>query len=382
MDIVELFCDMVRIDSESGEEEEFIRYLSGLFERELGAQCTIDHYGNLIAKLPVKGFEPETEPLMLAAHADTVKPGKGIEPVVEDGVIRSKGETILGADDKAGIAEIFEAVRTAERHPPLEIVITRSEEIGLLGAKNLDYSLISAKRGFVLDSDKLEVVIIGGPSHFSIDVEIIGKAAHAGMEPEKGISAIKAAAMAIAELPEGRIDEETTANVGIIRGGEIRNGVPERAVIQAECRSLSHEKAVRQAELMKRAFEEAAAKLGAKAQVRIELEYRASKIPEDSSVVALAKRAIAAAGLTPVAKVITGGTDASIFNAHGIETAVLGVGVRAEHSKDEHIAVADMEKAVEIVRYLLENFTQVGAAPRSTSRSSGSRTPYIVPPGR
>lgn len=355
--IVELFCDMVRIASESGEEEEFIQYLSELLERELGAQCTLDHYGNLIAKLPAKGFDPEAEPLMLAAHADTVKPGKGIEPVVEeDGVIRSKGETILGADDKAGIAEIIMAIKAAKRHPPLEIVITRSEEIGLLGAKNLDYSLLQAKRGFVLDSDKLEVVIIGGPSHFSIDIEIIGKAAHAGMEPEKGISAIKAAAMAIAELPEGRIDEETTANVGIIHGGEIRNGVPERAVIQAECRSLTHEKAVYQAEIMKRAFEEAAAKLGATAKVKVELEYKASKIPENSTVVALAKRAIAAAGLTPVAKVITGGTDASIFNAHGIETAVLGVGVKAEHSKDEHVAVADMEKAVEITRYLLENF--------------------------
>ncbi|HIC95690.1 TPA: M20/M25/M40 family metallo-hydrolase [Candidatus Bipolaricaulota bacterium] len=350
-DIVKLFCDMVRIDSESGEEERFIAYLKGLFEQELGAECSLDSYGNLIAK--ISGKESKAEPLLLIAHADTVKPGKGIEPVVEDGVIRSQGETVLGADDKAGIVEIFTAIKSAERHPPLEIVVTRSEEIGLLGAKNLDYSLISAKRGFVLDSDKLEVVIIGGPSHFSLDVEITGRAAHAGMEPEKGISAIRAAALAITKIPEGRIDGETTANVGIIRGGEIRNGVPEKALIQAECRSLNHEKAVRQAELMKRAFEEAAREIGAKAEVKLDLEYKASQIPEDAPTVKLAKEAIAAVGLRPEAKVITGGTDASIFNTHGIETAVLGIGVKAEHSKGEHIAIADMEKAVEIIRHLL-----------------------------
>ncbi len=351
--LTELFCELARIDSESGEEERFIQHLSGLFARGLGAECDRDGYGNLICKLPAKGAPPGARPLLLAAHADTVKPGKGIEPVIENGVIRAKGETILGADDKAGIAELFEAVRTAMRHPPLEIVITRSEEIGLLGAKNLDYSKLSARQGFVLDSDRLDTVIIGGPSHFSIDVEITGKAAHAGMEPEKGISAIKTAAIAIAGLPEGRLDEETTANVGIIRGGEIRNGVPEKAFIQAECRSLNHEKAVHQAGVMKRAFEAAAAKMGAKVDIKVELEYKASRIPEDSPTVLLAKEAIASVGLAPKAKVITGGTDASVLNSQGIETAVLGVGVEAEHSKEEQIAISDMETAVEIIRYLL-----------------------------
>jgi tripeptide aminopeptidase len=349
-EVAKLFMELVRIDSESGEEERFIKYLKGLFERELGAECELDSYGNLIAKIPGRGSE--AKPLLLAAHADTVKPGKGIEPLVEDGIIRSKGETVLGADDKAGIAEIIAAVKSAERHPPLEIVITRSEEIGLLGAKSLDYSIIEARRGFVLDSDKLEVAIIGGPSHFSIDVEITGKAAHAGMEPEKGISAIRTAALAIAKMPEGRIDGETTANVGIIRGGEIRNGIPEKAYIQAECRSLDHEKAVRQAELMKRAFEEVAKEMGAQVNIKLDLEYKASQISEDAPTVELAKRAIAAIGLQPEAKVITGGTDASVFNAHGIETVVLGVGVKGEHSKEEQIAVADMERAVELLHQI------------------------------
>jgi tripeptide aminopeptidase len=347
-EVAQVFMGLVRIDSESGEEERFIQYLKELFARELGAECACDSYGNLIARVPGKGSQ--AEPVLLVAHADTVKPGKGIEPIVENGIIRSQGETVLGADDKAGIAEIFVAVKGAERHPPLEIVITRSEEIGLLGAKNLDYSIIEAKRGFVLDSDLLEAIIIGGPSHFSIDVAISGRAAHAGMEPEKGISAIRTAALAIAKIPEGRIDGETTANIGIIRGGEIRNGVPEKATVQAECRSLNPEKAVRQAELMRRAFEEAAGKMGAQVEVKLDLEYKASQIPEDAPTVELAKRAIAAVGLKPEAKVIIGGTDASVFNAHGIESVVLGVGLRDEHSKEEQIAIADMERAVAIVQ--------------------------------
>ena len=156
---VDRFCEMVRIDSESGNEKRFISYLREVFEGELEASCELDSYGNLICKVPAKGSS--ADPLLLAAHADTVKPGQGIEPVIEGDVIRSAGNTILGADDKAGIVEILEAVRTATKHPPLEIVITREEEIGLVGAKNLDYTKITAKRGLLLDSDVLDVVVIG-----------------------------------------------------------------------------------------------------------------------------------------------------------------------------------------------------------------------------
>ncbi len=351
--LVDDFCAFVRIDSESGEEERFISYLEERFTRELQAECVRDSYGNLIARVPGDGSN-KTEPILLGAHADTVKPGTGIEPVVEDGVIRSKGDTILGADDKAGIAEIFAAVRTASKRPPVEIVITRGEEIGLLGAKNLDTSLVRAKMGFIADSDVLDTVIIGGPTHISLDIEIIGKSAHAGMEPEKGISAIRVAAEAITGFPEGRIDHETTANVGTIHGGLIRNGVPERVKIQAECRSLNDAKAKEQAERMRRAFAEAAAAAGARANIDINLEYSAFQLAEDEPVVEMAKQAIAAVGLTPKARVITGGTDALVLCGKGIKTVVLGTGGRAEHTTDENIAVADMVKAAEIIRALLE----------------------------
>ena len=351
--LVHDFCDFVKIDSESGEEERFLEYLEGRFTRELGAECVRDSYGNLIARLPAKGSN-KTEPILLGAHADTVKPGKGIEPVIDGGVIRSKGDTILGADDKAGIVEIFAAVRATEKHPPVEIVITRGEEIGLLGAKNLDTSLVHSKMGFIVDSDVLDTVIIGGPTHISLDIEIRGKAAHAGMEPEKGISAIRVAAAAITRFPEGRIDHETTANVGTIHGGLIRNGVPDRVTIQAECRSLNDEKAKEQAARMRRAFEQAAAAVGARAKVKVEVEYEAFQLPEDDPVVAIAEGAIGAVGLTPKARVITGGTDALVLCGRGIKSVVLGDGGRAEHTADEHIAIADMVKATEIIRALLE----------------------------
>lgn len=351
-DLVETFCSFVRIDSESGDEARFIEHLKTLFERELGATCCVDAYGNLVARVAARDSR-KTEPVLLGAHADTVKPGRGIEPVLAHGVIRSKGDTILGADDKAGIAEIFEAVRTAKKRPPVEILITRGEEVGLLGAKNLDPSLVAAKTGFIFDSDALDTVIVGGPTHVSFDIEIVGRAAHAGMEPEKGISAIRVAAQAITAFPEGRLDAETTANVGTIQGGLIRNGVPERVTIKAECRSLNHEKCLRQAERMQKAFEDAARAAGARVEVKADLNYKASRVPEDSPLVKAAMVAIAAAGLEPKTRVITGGTDALVLGEKGVQAVVLGTGEKDAHSTDEEISVASLEKVVEIIRELL-----------------------------
>ncbi|NLS44193.1 MAG: M20/M25/M40 family metallo-hydrolase [Firmicutes bacterium] len=347
--MVNTLFEMVRIDSESGNEERFISYVKKLFETEFRAKCTLDSYGNLIVSLSGKG---ET-PIMFGCHGDTVPPGVGIEPFVDNGIIRSKGNTILGADNKAGITELIEAIRTADRRPPLEIVISREEEIGLKGAKNLDFSLLSAKMGFVVDGDVLDCVVIGGPSHMLIDVDITGKAAHAGMEPEKGISAIKAASYGISMLKDGRIDHETTVNVGIIQGGEIRNGVPSKAQIKMECRSLTHEKCIAQGELITDLFNVAARAVGAEIEIKSDLAYKASSIPEDAEVVKIATRAAGSVGIKPKVISICGGTDASVFNEKGIQTVVIGTGVQAEHSVDEHIAISDMEKAVGMIRYIL-----------------------------
>ncbi|NOZ12592.1 MAG: M20/M25/M40 family metallo-hydrolase [Acidobacteria bacterium] len=349
--MIKQFMEMVQIDSESGNEARFIEYLKGEFEK-LGGTAVIDAYGNLVAKFPAKNSSG-TEAILLSCHADTVQPGIGIEPVLENGVIRSKGETILGADDKAGIAEMLEALRIAEVLPPVEVAISRQEEVGLFGVKNMDYSLISAKKGFLLDNDTLDTIVIGGPSYFAIDVTVTGKSAHAGMEPEKGINAIQAAAKAISKLKLGRIDDETTANVGVINGGIIRNGVPDSCAFLAECRSLNHDKGQKLADEMVTVIQKEITAFGAKVEITVDNLCKAVDIPEDSETVRVAKTALKKAGIDAVTTFITGFTDASIYNNHGIEMAVVGIGAREEHATSEHIYVADMEKALTMIVEIL-----------------------------
>lgn len=345
--MIQQFMEMVRIPSESGNEAEMIQYLKEEFEK-LGGTAVVDSYGNLVAKFAAKGCENK-QPILFSCHADTVMPGKNIEPILEAGEIRSKGETILGADDKAGIAELLEALRQASVYPPLEIAISRQEEVGLLGVKNLDFSLLEAKEGFLLDNDTLDTIVIGGPSYFTIDVAIKGRAAHAGMEPEKGISAIYAAAKAISQLRLGRLDTETTANVGVIQGGMIRNGVPDSASFLAECRSLTHAKAQALADEMQTIIHREVTAVGAEAEIKIDNLCQAVDIPETANSVQIAKSALQSVGIEATTTFITGFTDASIYNNMGIEMAVIGIGARAEHSLDEHIYVEDMEKALQMI---------------------------------
>jgi tripeptide aminopeptidase len=346
--LVNSFTDMVKISSESGNECEFIKHLKNLFQRNFDADCTVDDYGNLFIQIASKNTDSKL-PVLFSCHADTVKPGEHIGPVIRDGIIYSGGDTILGADDKAGIAELIEAIRTTESHPELEIVISVGEEMGLTGAKQFDVSVLRAKIGFVVDMDSLEMVVVGGPSCMAIDVEVTGKAAHAGLEPEKGISAIVAASIAIAGLRLGRIDDETTANVGIMEGGNIRNGVPATARVTAECRSLSHEKCVKLAESIKAEFENSARKIGARAEVTLTLQYKAVRIPESSESVQIAKKAIQSLGLTPNTRIIGGANDGQVFNDKGIETVAIGFGGKNPHGLEESIAVSDMEKAVDML---------------------------------
>jgi len=355
-ELISTFFNMVRIGSESGEEKEFILYLKGLFTKMLKAKCRIDNFGNLIAKIPAKNTIAK-ESVLFGVHADTVKPGNNIEPILKNGIIYSKGETILGADDKAGIAELFEAIRTAEQHPPLEIVVSREEEIGLKGSKNIDEFLLESKKGFVVDG-KMENVVIGGPSRMLIDVDVTGKTAHSGEEPEKGISSIKAASYAISLLKDGWIDEETNLNIGVIKGGQGRNIVPEKTYVEIECRSLSHEKCLCYSKLTEEVFLTAAKAVGAKAEVKVEVSMKSSHISEDAEVVKVAKRALNSVGLKPNVKIVFGGTDASNYNKKGIKTVVIGMGAKAIHTKEENIAVADMEKAVNIIQYIFKELSE------------------------
>ena len=348
--MVAQFMDMVRVDSESGDETRFMAWLVPRLE-ELGAHARLDDYGNLIAKLPAKNSSAAR--VLLSCHGDTVKPGKGIQPVLQDGVIRSAGDTILGADDKAGIAEMIETLRVAPVYPPIEIAISRQEEVGLLGVKQLDFSQISATRGFLLDNDTLDTIITGGPSYFAIDVTVKGKAAHAGMEPEKGINAIQAASRAIAALALGRLDRETTANVGIIQGGMIRNGVPDTCTFAAECRSLTHARGQAVADDMVAVVRREAEAGGAQVTIQVNNLCQASFIADDAWTVRIAQQALSALGIQAMPAVMCGFTDASIYNNHGIEMGVVGIGARMEHSTDEHIYVEDMERAVAMMVEIL-----------------------------
>ena len=348
--MVAQFMEMVRIPSESGDEARFMAWLLPRLE-EVGARAQLDAYGNLIASLPAK--DSAADPILLSCHGDTVKPGTGIEPVLKDGVIRSSGDTILGADDKAGIAEMLEALRIAPVRPPVEIAISRQEEVGLLGVKKLDYSLLTARRGFLLDNDTLETIVTGGPSYFAIDVTVTGKSAHAGMEPEKGINAIQAASRAIAALPLGRLDHETTANVGVIKGGMIRNGVPDTCTFAAECRSLTHDKGQTLADEMVRVIRREVEGVGARAGIEVNALCKASSIADDAWTVLVSQRALAALGIQAKPALMCGFTDASIYNNMGIEMAVVGIGARLEHSLDEHIYVEDMERAVAMIVEIL-----------------------------
>jgi tripeptide aminopeptidase len=349
--MIDQFMEMVRIDSESGEEARMMAYLLGAI-LNAGGNAELDAYGNLIGRFPALGCSGKPA-ILLSCHADTVKPGKGIRPVLEGGFVRSQGDTILGADDKAGIAEVLEAMRLSTVRPPIEIAVSRQEEVGLLGVKNLDFSKLTAKRGFLMDNDTLDTIVIGGPSYFAIDVDVTGKAAHAGMEPEKGINAIHAAARAIAALKVGRLDHETTANVGIIEGGIIRNGVPAKCSFKAECRSADHAKAQVLADEMTAIIRREVEAAGAKATIAVDNMCRAVRIPEASWTVDVAKRGLKTVGIDAKCVFITGFTDASIYNNKGIEIAVVGIGAQNEHSTDERIAIADMEKAVKALIEML-----------------------------
>ncbi len=350
--MIDQFIEMVKIDSESGNEAAMIQYLRKELEI-LNGETHIDPYGNLLARFPSLNSNNH-KAILLSCHADTVKPGKGIKPIIKNGIIRSEGKTILGADNKAGIAELLEALRLSTARPVVEVSITRQEEVGLLGAKNLDFNWLTARKGYLLDNDTLDTIVIGGPSYFTLDVDITGRSAHAGLEPEKGISAVLAASKAIASLPHGRIDVETTSNVGVIKGGMIRNGVPEETSFLAECRSLDHQKARNLADKMYGIIKTEVEMTGAVAEIRMENPFNAVSIPEDAETVKVSKEALKRTGINASTGFITGFTDASIYNNKGIETAVVGVGARMEHSPEEHIHITDMEKALVMIMEIMK----------------------------
>lgn len=358
--IVTEFCQLVRIDSESGREgaiaqvlEEKLGELGFTLQRDKVGERFGGETGNIIAKLPGKGT-----PILLSAHLDRVQPGRGIKPVIKDGRIFSQGDTILAADDVAGITAILAGVRLAklsgEELPPLEVVLTVSEEQGLLGSRYLDYEGLESTIGFVLDAAKpVGTIINQAPTQFKFNVAVLGRAAHAAGNPEDGISAIQVAAMAVAKLPFGRVDATTTANIGKFKGETATNIVCDRVDIQGEIRSLDKQRAEELLGEFSRTFTQVAESMGADVELDSARIYQGFKLDENGQTVLRAKQALGKIGRTPTIEFSMGGSDANNYNLNGIEAVNLGVGYQQAHSTRESIAIDELVAAGRLVCELI-----------------------------
>ena len=343
--LINTFIELVKIDSPSGDEDKMAKEMGNRLE-ELGGRVETDSFGNVIAN-----FEGVGEPLMLNAHLDTVEPGRGIKPKVGKIKIETDGTTILGGDDKAGLAIIIEAITSIKEkklpHVPLEVVLTRGEEAGLLGAINLDYAKISTKKGVSFDGHgPVSNITVAAPGICPIDVTITGRAAHAGVEPEKGISAIEIASKIISELKLGRIDEETTANVGLIEGGSARNAVAERVHFKAEARSRNLDKLEAHLAHFKEVFDKYDKEYEeAVIEIQMERECQPYNFSEDHPMILEILKVCKTLDIKPSLEPTGGGADVNIFNGHGLEVVCVGTGDMDLHTKKEHLIIKDFIEA-------------------------------------
>ena len=363
--IKEEFSRLVMIDSPSRREKKLADYLARRF-RDLGGQVAFDEAGsvfggdcgNLLVRLP--GNCEQCLPLMFNAHLDTVKSRPQEPPLFEQGVFRSDGDAILGADDKSGIAVILEMVRVLQEdrlpHGDLELVFTVAEEAGLLGAKNLDYDWLRAKVAFSLDGGAPSDIVRAAPASNRMKYKLYGLAAHAGVHPEDGISVIQIASRAIERIPLGRVDTMTTANIGVIRGGQATNIIPDYLEISAEARSHDPARLRAQTETMSRAFREAVRRFSRpgiqglpRFEEQVRLEYPLMNVAEESLSIKLVQKAGASLGRSFNLVRSGGGSDANIFNSRGIETIILGTGMHNPHTSAEIVALDDMAACAELL---------------------------------
>jgi len=369
--LLDYFLSLVTIDSESKNEKAVADKLADDL-RKLGAEVSFDNahektggnVGNLYAYF--KG-DIEKKPVLFCAHMDTVVPGNAVKPKVLDDRIVTDGTTVLGSDDKSGIAEIIWAIKEIkeadEKHAPIEVLFTISEEIGLLGAKHFDTSKIQSVFGYALDSHEIGHAVIGAPSQNSMKFTIHGKESHAGAAPEHGISAIQIASVAISKMQLGRIDEETTCSIGTIEGGTATNIIPKKVVLKAEARSHDEEKLRKVTINMKNALEQTAEKykLGnfqALVDSEIKKEYSSFRFKEDDECILLAKKATENINLPFKSGIGGGGSDANIFNANGLKMAVVGSGMEDVHTVNEYIKLADLENGSKWVKEVIREYSK------------------------
>lgn len=357
-EVKRIFAELVEIDSPSLKERAMADKIKAMFA-EIGVELQEDasgaitgsNAGNLHGYVAGNG-----NPVLLAAHMDTVMPAYGKKAIFHpDGTVTSDGTTVLGADDLAGVTAIYEAVREIREnnlaHRDIEILFTTGEELYCKGAKEFDYGVIKAKNALVLDlSGAIGTAAYAAPTILSFEVTIMGKAAHAGFCPEDGINAVKAACEAIAKLPQGHIDEITTANIGTIHGGDGINIVPEKCVVRGEIRSLQHEKAVRVAQEYKGVFLETAAALGASIDWKEQVDIKAYETSTDSTIVEEYRQACAVVGVETVLQKTFGGSDNNVFSNQGIAGLVIATSMNNVHSCKEYSNINEIAQVAEIVK--------------------------------
>ena len=371
--------ELIKIDSLSRREYNVAMRLKRELE-ELGGSVFIDdagekvggNVGNVVAKFP--GNNAHAQPLLLSAHMDTVVPGEGIVPILDGDILRTNGKTVRGGDDKSGVAIICELLRVIRDHHlpcgPIDVVFTICEEAGLIGAKCLDIGQLRARTGLVLDSDSVGFLFTKAPAANRMEFRVHGLEAHAGVCPEKGINAIKVAAQGIAQMQLGRIDDETTANLGVIEGGMAVNIVPNQVILKGEARSHSSEKLKNQTEHMQRCLEEAAARHSieidgkrhqARVEAKIERDYDRMDVPESAPIVRLVHAAAKNLNLEVQTSATGGGCDANILNQKGLVVANLGTGMREIHTVNEWLDLKDLYLSAQMVLEIISLNAQSGA---------------------
>jgi len=369
--LAEVFTTLCEIDSPSKQEGSISAFLQSLFlgmgaevfEDDSAAQTGSD-CGNLFVRFPEGGLD--REPVFFNCHMDTVLPAVGVKVMRKGEVFTSAGDTVLGSDDKAGIAALIEVMRTLQEknipYSPVEFVFTTCEEVGLLGVKALDPINIKAKMGYALDSSGINRVVIGAPAANRINIEIKGIAAHAGLNPEKGINAIHLAAKAMARLKLGKLDSESTANLGVIKGGAASNIIPESVLIQGEVRSHTVKLLEEYTEHIKSMFQEEVDTwqdpdgiVSGRPSLKFTIidDYPVLKLARDSGVIQRVEAAAATLGKKLDYVVAGGGSDANIFNSYGIECAILSTGMDKVHSTQETIKLTEMALTADLIMAIL-----------------------------
>jgi tripeptide aminopeptidase len=363
--IVEEFLELVRIESHSRRERLMADALTAklraigleVMEDDVGGQIG-GEAGNLIARLP---GDPALPAVMFSAHMDRVENHGRIKPVVDEaaGLIKSDGSSILAADDISGVCAILEGLRLIKAagaaHGDIEVVFSVAEEVGLLGARHMDHSLLKSKIAYVIDSGgPVGALVNQAPTQYTIKARVYGKSAHAGIEPEAGLSAIKVAAVALSRMREGRLSPSATANFGVIHGGKATNIVCDLVEISGEARSFNPSEVSAYLEEVRKVFAETAAEFLAKIEVEFNLEYETFRLDESDEVVRLAARALANMGLTASVSGSGGGMDGNYFNSHGIRAIGLAPGYRNVHTSNEEQAIGDLEKCGRLVAEIIK----------------------------